>query len=211
MHQFRKKMGTAPTLIVTAVLAVALLGGVFMEPTTRLEPIGVGVALALFLICVRMIPEGRLSAFYRFTLWVFIFGTLLNIAYELWHSIYYTHFTIPGMAYRELVRMLFGSSVGDGFLAVINVFSVTILQRGRWPSGTAKGWSTTAIVVILALAIQIGIELGALATGRWAYDSTMPLVPILGVGLTPTLQMPLLMLPILSLAQRMLPPTPEVG
>ncbi|MGC9347551.1 MAG: hypothetical protein ACP5JG_05380 [Anaerolineae bacterium] len=52
--------------------------------------------------------------------------------------------------------------------------------------------------------VQIVIEIGAPTTGRWTYNSRMPMIPGLQVGLTPAIQMPLLMFPTLWLAQRLL-------
>lgn len=205
MVQFTEKIRTVPSLISTSVLLVALVGGLFLQAATGLNPMLVGATLALLLVCIWLLPAARLTELCSFAAWVFIFGTLLNVAYELWHSVFYTHFTLPGLSYPEQVRMLFEAAVGDGFLAVINLFSVTAVQRRHWPWRSIWKRPTVVLVITLALIVQIGIELGALATGMWAYDSTMPIIPVLGVGLTPTIQMPLLMLPILFLAQRMLP------
>jgi hypothetical protein len=50
-------------------------------------------------------------------------------------------------------------------------------------------------IVALALLgglISVGLERTALSAGRWAYGSAMPVIPGLGVGLTPVLQMALL-------------------
>ncbi len=92
MVQFAKKVHTVPSLISTSVLLLALVGGLFLPSTLGLSPIAVGVTLALFLICVWLVPAERLTGFCSFAAWVSVFGTLLNVAYELWHSVYYTHF-----------------------------------------------------------------------------------------------------------------------
>ena len=57
-------------------------------------------------------------------------------------------------------------------------------------------------VVVMALGMQLVGETVALRTGEWAYNAAMPIIPGLGVGLTPALQMPLLILPTLWLAHR---------
>ena len=57
-------------------------------------------------------------------------------------------------------------------------------------------------MIVLALGIQIGVEVISLGSGEWAYNVAMPIIPVLGVGLTPALQMPLLILPTFWLAQR---------
>jgi hypothetical protein len=60
------------------------------------------------------------------------------------------------------------------------------------------------LTLTLALVIQVVVELEALASGAWVYNDRMPLIPWLNVGLTPVVQMPLLVLPVFWLARRML-------
>jgi hypothetical protein len=204
MNEFRAKMLNTPTIVFTALLLTLLIGSLFMQQAARLDPIAVGAAFVLYLICIGRVPKEELKEFYYFAAGVFFFGLLLNVAYELWHSVFYTHFTQPGYTYSELVAMLLGSAVGDGFLALIHLFVVTVLRRGRWQWQWPRDWKTLGFVILWALVVQIGIEIGALATGRWAYNSRMPVIPVLQVGLTPAIQMPLLMIPTLWLAQRLL-------
>lgn len=45
------------------------------------------------------------------------------------------------------------------------------------------------IMIFLGIAIAIVIEWWALGSGRWAYANTMPLIPLFGSGLTPTIQL----------------------
>jgi hypothetical protein len=60
------------------------------------------------------------------------------------------------------------------------------------------GLGRAALMQLLALATAVAIERLALAAGRWSYSSRMVVVPGLGVGLWPLLQMA--MLPPLSSA-----------
>jgi len=52
-------------------------------------------------------------------------------------------------------------------------------------------WRLTALGVLGALT-GVALELFALAAGRWTYNSLMPIVPVIGVGLWPVLQMAML-------------------
>lgn len=167
------------------------------------------IIFLLFIGCVLLIPRSELIVFHRFTLWVFLLGFLLNTWYELLHSIFYTHFTSPGYTYPELVAMLIGSAVADGFISIELFLAVTIFRRGKWRWAWPWRHRDVLFVVTLALGVQILAELVALSTGEWAYNSAMPIIPVLGVGLTPTLQMPLLILPTLWLAQRVTQPLKE--
>ncbi|MEI7750121.1 MAG: hypothetical protein WCJ25_03895 [Candidatus Moraniibacteriota bacterium] len=53
-------------------------------------------------------------------------------------------------------------------------------------------WKRIVLTASLGFLIAVGIERYALSTGMWAYGSFMPILPILGVGLTPVLQMAVL-------------------
>jgi len=48
------------------------------------------------------------------------------------------------------------------------------------------------LVMPLGIFASVLIEYWGLGTGRWAYNSLMPIIPILKVGLTPTIQLGLI-------------------
>lgn len=48
------------------------------------------------------------------------------------------------------------------------------------------------LIIPIGIIIAISIEWYALGTGRWAYNSYMPIIPFLATGLTPTIQLGLL-------------------
>lgn len=48
------------------------------------------------------------------------------------------------------------------------------------------------VIIFVGLVLSISIEWYALATGRWAYNAYMPIIPLLSVGLTPAIQLGLL-------------------
>ena len=169
-----------------------------------LNIVGLIFILLLFVGCVLLVPTNELAAFYRFAFWVFIFGFLLNTWYELLHSVFYTHFTEPGYTYPELVLMLVESVIADGFISLNLLLAVTVFRRGKWDWASPWNWRWRDVlfVVVVALGMQIVGEVVALSTDEWSYNAAMPLIPGLGVGLTPVLQMPLLILPTFWLAQR---------
>ena len=51
-----------------------------------------------------------------------------------------------------------------------------------------KSW----LIILAGIVVSIFIEYWGLGTGRWAYNSLMPIIPFLGIGLTPTIQLGLL-------------------
>lgn len=86
-------------------------------------------------------------------------------------------------------RTLLRASLGDALLTV--AVAVPAARAGRRsPAVLAAGLAGGAL----------GIELNALARGRWAYRPTMPTVG--GVGLVPLVQLPLLGLIAAALARR---------
>jgi hypothetical protein len=191
-----------------ALLLFFLVAPVFAPIVGVVKPLNIvalGVMFLLFAGCVLLIPADRLPAFYRFALWVFLFGFLLNTWYELLHSVFYTHFTEPGYTYPELVLMLIESAVADGFISLNLLFVVTVFRRGKWDWASAQSWNWRNVLftVLVAFGMQVVGETVALNTGEWAYNAAMPLLPGLGVGLTPALQMPLLILPTFWLAQHL--------
>lgn len=48
------------------------------------------------------------------------------------------------------------------------------------------------LIIVMGIIIAVFNEWYGLSTGRWMYNSLMPVLPIIKVGLTPTLQLGLL-------------------
>jgi len=46
-----------------------------------------------------------------------------------------------------------------------------------------------SLIILIGILVSTLIELYAIHTGRWAYNEYMPIIPILGVGLTPAIQL----------------------
>ncbi len=83
----------------------------------------------------------------------------------------------------------FVASLGDGLLVLL-IFAVgwAVVGRRSWfERPRARGW---AAMEIAGLSTGIGVELAAVhVLGRWAYSPRMPLVPGLGIGIVPVVQM----------------------
>jgi hypothetical protein len=178
------------------------VAAIFMEGATWWNSISLGVLFLLFVGCVARVPAVQLHSFYRFAGWVFVFAFLLNVEYESLHSVFYTHFTEPGYTAMELMVMLQLSALADGLISLGLMFAVTIFRRGRWAWPPPWDVPSVGFVCLAALGVQLTGEWVALSADRWAYSAYMPRIPGLGVGLTPALQMPLLILPTLWLARR---------
>lgn len=118
---------------------------------------------------------------------IFVLAFLLNAIWEHLHAGFYQNYQGGLITETVLTRAaLFDASfitlVSWGFL----IFSP--LQKRLW------------LAFIVGLVFALGLELFALKTGRWAYNSLMPIIPIMKVGLSPTLQLGLINYFLLKLA-----------
>jgi len=100
----------------------------------------------------------------------------LNMIWENIHSNLYVHY--KGEEITELI--LFRAALFDA--AVITLVGFFVLKK------YIRVWQALAILALFA----IGLEWFALATGRWAYTDSMPIIPLLNTGLTPTIQLGLI-------------------
>jgi hypothetical protein len=83
------------------------------------------------------------------------------------------------------------ASLGD-VLATLAIYGVGTLATGQLRWGTTGRWNVYATAALLGAACAIAYEWYSLFAGRWSYSNRMPIVPVLGVGLWPLLQLTLL-------------------
>lgn len=83
------------------------------------------------------------------------------------------------------------ASFGDVFIILVLYFVLALVNRDMlWISKMNR--VDVAGVIVLGVLVAIGIEKWALATERWQYNLSMPLIPYVKIGLLPVLQMGLL-------------------
>ena len=113
--------------------------------------------------------------------WILIFTSafVLNFIWENIHSVLYVHYKFGPIAQVILLH----ATLVDASIITISIFTLTQFPkiRKRMP------W----VVVVWWLVLAILIEQWALATNRWAYTNAMPIIPVIYVGLTPTIQLAL--------------------
>jgi hypothetical protein len=138
----------------------------------------------------------RLRETLRLQAAIFAVAVPLNLAWEVAQAQLYA-FPRQGIV-TDLVGCLV-PSLGDGLMTLAIYWSGwLVFRRPGWVLRPGAGGFALAVLVGLLLAI--GVEWNALyLTGAWAYGPGMPLVPVLGVGLLPVLQM-LVLPPITFLA-----------
>lgn len=109
---------------------------------------------------------------------IFALAFLFNLIWENAHARLYIHY--QGSAITQLV--LIRAAIFDAsFITAIQLLFFSLSLRLR-----------LAATMGVSLVFAVLLEQYALATGRWAYNSLMPMVPVVGGGVTPTIQLALL-------------------
>ena len=121
---------------------------------------------------------------------VAIFAFLLNYPWEFLQVPFFA-----GMAtapHWDAIRFCTRASLGDAGIALAAFWAVAVAVRSRrWIRHPRVG----EVLGFVAVGVAITIVFEWLATGvlgRWAYADTMPVVPIIDVGILPLLQWTLL-------------------
>lgn len=107
---------------------------------------------------------------------VFLSAFFLNIVWENAHSYLYAHYRSG--AITEII--LLKAAVFDACIILLATLLFLYVPPFR-----GRVWLVAAALFIFA----VGLEMFALSTGRWAYNDLMPIIPALGVGLTPAIQL----------------------
>lgn len=110
---------------------------------------------------------------------IFLLSFILNLIWENLHSLLYAVYMDGKITELILVR----ASLGDAI--IISILSLPFLL---FPNQRQKSW----LIIPFGVLVSIIIELYALSVGRWMYNEYMPIIPILDIGLTPTIQLGLL-------------------
>lgn len=113
---------------------------------------------------------------------------LLHYAWETSHVGLYTGYGNLG---GPLPVTLY-ATLGDILYTFLAVIGVGIFKRDMlwWLSAHMRDF---ALLAIIGLTIALFVEYKALWLGTWEYLPTMPIIPILNVGLSPIVQMTILL------------------
>lgn len=115
---------------------------------------------------------------------IIIISFILNLIWEVSHAPLFYWF----IGYKSHLLMCLYPSVWDAFLVLSIYFIISLLSRNfDWIKNIKK--KELFYIIILWLIIAIIFEKYALITWRWAYNENMPIIPLLWIWLTPTLQM----------------------
>lgn len=110
---------------------------------------------------------------------IFIVALILNLVWENLHSLLYDNY--KGVEITQLILMK--ATLGDAVIITVITLPFLFLATFR-----KHLWG----IAVIGFIVAIGIEWYALATDRWTYNMYMPIIPILSVWFTPTIQLALL-------------------
>ncbi len=110
---------------------------------------------------------------------VFACAFILNLVWENLHSFLYVHY--KGAPITELV-LIKAAAFDALFITVFSIlfFRIRFFRERAW------------LFLVIGIVFAVCLEWFALSTGRWEYNSLMPIIPILGSGITPSIQLGLL-------------------
>ncbi len=112
-------------------------------------------------------------------------GFILNFIWEISQSgLYEPHF--QGTLDFILVRLR--ATLGDVAI-LLAIYFIAILAYRDKKLAVKEKTSPYAFAAFLGFIFSVGIERYALSTGRWAYNSLMPIIPYINAGLAPILQL----------------------
>ena len=96
-----------------------------------------------------------------------------------------------GRSWRETALRCMVASLGDTALTLA-IWSLGALAAGDLRWGREGKWNAYAAAALLAGICAAAFEWKSQASGWWSYTRRMPILPLLGVGLWPVLQLALL-------------------
>lgn len=121
---------------------------------------------------------------WRLSAAIYATAVLVNYPWEMTQAVLYG----PMGTVLQATWRCFVASLGDGLL-VLGIFGVgwIVYRRPAWIE--SPGPSGYAVMLATGFVIGVAVEWHALSQGRWTYKPAMPLLPGLGVGVVPVVQM----------------------
>ena len=132
------------------------------------------------------LPWRRLGVFFTTTVSA---SFVLNEIWEMTQMSSYVE--TSGRSWTSTLGFCTRAAAGDVGIT-LGLYASGVLAAGDPGWGLRSRWNIYATLAVLGLAYAALVEHAALAAGRWSYTDRMPVVPWLGAGLWPLLQMTLL-------------------
>lgn len=116
---------------------------------------------------------------------LFVISVLLNFPWEVAQMSLY----VEDGSWFEFAMHCIVPSLGDGLIVML-IFCVGWMARGRLDWADKPGGAGYALMLISGFSLAVIIEwVGFYGLKRWSYTTSMPLLPGLGIGVVPVLQM----------------------
>ncbi len=122
---------------------------------------------------------------------VLIFALISFALHFAWESLHVSLYTgYEGLSGTMPISLW--ATMGDVLYSIGAVALVSLWMRSAsWLLRATTG--NFVALAVVGFLIALGVEYKALLLGRWAYTSAMPIIPLLKVGLSPILQMTILL------------------
>lgn len=132
------------------------------------------------------LPRERFGQFFAMTL---LASFVVNEVWEMAQMAAYVE--TATLSWTGTLGLCTRAALGDvGIIA--SVYAAGALAAGDLGWGLHGRWNSYVTTGVLGLAYAALLEHAALAAGHWSYTKRMPVVPVLGAGLWPLLQLTLL-------------------
>ena len=139
------------------------------------------------------------KAFNKFIFTIIVLAFLLNYAWELIQIPLYKN---PAYDFKHIAFCTL-ASLADVLMVLLLYFGLAVIFKNPFWIQPLK-LHRVVILVLIGGAGAVLAEMRHLSSGSWAYDNSMPLIPIVNVGITPVLQFMILPLLIYFLSSNRL-------
>lgn len=116
----------------------------------------------------------------RYIMTLIVVAFLLHFLWENAHAPLYAGYS----SFGQHVPICFIGTLGDVVITLFVLGFIRLLKKGA-PQTIADFLA----LAIIGLMVAVAIEQHALLVGKWSYAPAMPIIPVLKVGLTPIIQM----------------------
>lgn len=138
------------------------------------------------------IKKFKIAEKLKFLTSLFLVAYILNLVWENLQKPLFIGFEV----FWKSGITCYSAAFGDTLMIIGIYFLVAIIRRKYyWFSIRTK--EEILLLIVFGFVMAVLVEKYALATHRWGYTPLMPIIPLLGVGLVPVLQM--LILPFITL------------
>ena len=139
------------------------------------------------------------KTFKKFIFIMIFFAFLLNLAWELIQIPLYKNsvYDIDHIAFCAL------ASLADVLMVLLLYFGFSVIFKDPFWMQDLK-LKRLLLLVVIGGAGAVLFEMRHLSSGSWGYNDSMPLIPVVNVGISPVLQFMILPLLIFSLSYKRL-------